>query len=538
MTNYDEDEVLLGDLSNEPTKPTTIILSTGSNRIKGNTTNTKLDPDFFTFEVPEGFIVAEILLTDYKWGDGLQNKPFYGKSYFALTQGSSFTSIMNDSGFEVSKLIDNRTTDSELGLDLLEPGVGQPALLTSPSGAGQLDSGVYSVWYQETMADTTYEFDIQLVATNVIPTLTITPIQGTEADGTQFTITVATDFPVIGTQSVDLALSGDAVPADFAVAIPNQITILDGQTSGSVSVTVNDDAVDESETETATFTISNASAGITLANPISQNVNIADDDTTPSFSGPTTFTVSETKVEVGSIVIEDADGDALTLSIIGGADQAAFNLAGNILNFNAAPDFEAPGSVDGDNEYLVQLSVTDGTNTTTQEIIVNVVELDPPTAPIFGTTGDDTLELTGTKQLVFAGAGNDLVDANASDGDNRIYGGSGDDTFILGSGDELLGQAGSDRFFAQTGGNNLLTGGAGADQFWIASAEILESANTVTDFTLGEDVIGIAGLGASFGTLTLTQQEENALIAFNGNDLAVLNGLQTTGLSADNFVFV
>jgi Ca2+-binding RTX toxin-like protein len=165
---------------------------------------------------------------------------------------------------------------------------------------------------------------------------------------------------------------------------------------------------------------------------------------------------------------------------------------------------------------------------------------DMPTAsePLFGTTGDDTLALSAANQLVFAGAGNDLVDAITGQGNNRIYGGSGKDTFMLGSGDSLLGDIGDDRFFAQTGGDNALTGGAGADQFWIASADIPESANTITDFTSGEDVIGLAGLGASFNGLTLTQQGENALISFNEKDLAVLNQIQTNSLSAANFAFV
>jgi Ca2+-binding RTX toxin-like protein len=165
------------------------------------------------------------------------------------------------------------------------------------------------------------------------------------------------------------------------------------------------------------------------------------------------------------------------------------------------------------------------------------VEPTDPSAPSFGTTGDDTLEVVNSNGLIFAGAGNDLIDAIASQGDNRIYGGSGDDTFILGGKDILTGQDGSDRFFAQTGGDNLMTGGAGADQFWIASAEIPESANTVTDFTLGEDVIGLAGLGASFEGLTLTQQGDNTLIAFNNDELSVLNGIQSSSLSASNFAF-
>jgi len=76
---------------------------------------------------------------------------------------------------------------------------------------------------------------------------------------------------------------------------------------------------------------------------------------------------------------------------------------------------------------------------------------------------------------------------------NRLYGGPGNDNFFLGSNDRLIGNEGSDRFFTLAGGNNLMTGGTGADQFWIANAGIPDTPNTITDLTLGEDVIGIAG---------------------------------------------
>jgi Ca2+-binding RTX toxin-like protein len=161
-----------------------------------------------------------------------------------------------------------------------------------------------------------------------------------------------------------------------------------------------------------------------------------------------------------------------------------------------------------------------------------------PLTSLFGDDGENTIDLEGSNQLVFADAGNDLIDTNAATGNNFIYGGDGDDTFILGSKDVLTGQDGDDRFFVQTGGDNRLTGGMGADQFWLANAEIPTSANTVTDFTVGEDVIGIAGIGTSFETLTLTQEGMNALVGFDGNDLAILKGIQVTDLNGDSFVFV
>ncbi|MEL6463113.1 MAG: hypothetical protein AAFQ91_33680, partial [Cyanobacteria bacterium J06621_15] len=60
---------------------------------------------------------------------------------------------------------------------------------------------------------------------------------------------------------------------------------------------------------------------------------------------------------------------------------------------------------------------------------------------------------------------------------NRIYAGSGDDTLILGSSDRIIAGVGDDKFFTTNGGNNIITGGAGADQFWIATAEIPEAVN-------------------------------------------------------------
>ena len=156
--------------------------------------------------------------------------------------------------------------------------------------------------------------------------------------------------------------------------------------------------------------------------------------------------------------------------------------------------------------------------------------------PVFGTLEADEIEITDNNQLVFAGDGNDLIDATASGGNNRIYGGSGNDTLILGSGDRLLGDAGDDKFFVTSGGENIITGGEGADQFWIASAAIPESTNNITDFT-SDDAIGIAGLGIGFDDLSLTQQEDNTLISTDDSELAVLTGVNSDSLSADNFAF-
>ncbi len=162
----------------------------------------------------------------------------------------------------------------------------------------------------------------------------------------------------------------------------------------------------------------------------------------------------------------------------------------------------------------------------------------PTTEPIFGSLEGDIIEVEGSSQIVFGGDSDDLIDASiGSEGGNRIYAGSGDDTLILGNGDRLIGGEGDDKFFALSGGDNIITGGAGADQFWIATAETPEAANIITDFTSGEDVLGIAGLGIGFDDLSITQQEDNSLIAANGSDLAILQGIGADSLITDNFAF-
>jgi len=189
---------------------------------------------------------------------------------------------------------------------------------------------------------------------------------------------------------------------------------------------------------------------------------------------------------------------------------------------------------DAETLKLVQLpSTIPGTNA------LVFTEYEPASGePDVGTVDADTIALNTSNQVILAGAGDDLIDATSSQGMNQVYGGTGDDTFNLGKDDILFGGEGSDRFFVQSGGGNTLVGGKGSDQFWIASAGVPESTNVVSDFTLEEDVIGLSGLGASFAQLTLTQQNQNTLISYNGNELAILNSVQSSSLSADNFAFI
>ncbi|MFM6121657.1 MAG: alkaline phosphatase, partial [Sphaerospermopsis kisseleviana] len=90
--------------------------------------------------------------------------------------------------------------------------------------------------------------------------------------------------------------------------------------------------------------------------------------------------------------------------------------------------------------------------------------------------------------------------------------------------------------YVQEGGGNLISGGAGVDQFWIVNGDLPAAANTILDFSMGTDVLGIAGQGAGFGfdDLTLTGNS----IAIGATTVAILNGVNTATLTAANFAFV
>jgi Ca2+-binding RTX toxin-like protein len=173
---------------------------------------------------------------------------------------------------------------------------------------------------------------------------------------------------------------------------------------------------------------------------------------------------------------------------------------------------------------------------------------EPLPTDVFGTPGNDIfdtvtpyLRFEGNNQNLFTGGGNDTVDVTFALGGNRIDLGSGDDLLFAGTNNRILAGSGNDRLFLGSGGgNNLVTGGAGADQFWLVTdqGDLPEKLNTITDFNLSQrDVLGFGGTDLQFADLDLVQMGRDTVIRALGQDVAKLLNTQASSLTSNAFVF-
>lgn len=95
----------------------------------------------------------------------------------------------------------------------------------------------------------------------------------------------------------------------------------------------------------------------------------------PAFTSPATASVAENTAAAYTATASDPDGNPLTFSIAGGADAGRFTItSAGALAFSPAPSFELPTDADGNNVYQVQLRVSDGSLTATQDVAITVTD--------------------------------------------------------------------------------------------------------------------------------------------------------------------
>jgi len=246
--------------------------------------------------------------------------------------------------------------------------------------------------------------------------------------------------------------------------------------------------------------------------------------TTPTNQPPVANTDSATTAQNTAVTLEastllandtDANGDSLSLTEVSNPVNGSVTFSNSNVIFTPSTNFTGNASFN--------YSISDGQGGTSSANVIVAVGGNQ-----IGGRGNDTL--TGT-------AGDDSL--NGLRGNDSLIGNAGNDTLIGGNGtDFLLGSAGKDLLNGDNGsdtlrgglGSDILTGGNGEDIFVFASGEGID---TITDFKLAKDKIGLAG-GLTLGNLSFSGNE-----IFMGSEvLAVLTGVNTNTLTASNFVTV
>jgi Ca2+-binding RTX toxin-like protein len=181
---------------------------------------------------------------------------------------------------------------------------------------------------------------------------------------------------------------------------------------------------------------------IELANSTGLTPNASDflgvaANTAPVINTAAAFSIPENTTTVATLAATDAEGQALTWSLVAGGDAARFtiNAATGALAFAAAPDFETPLDLGANNVYNLTVQVSDGSLAATQAIAVSVTNvLNEPGAndTYTGTAGNDTFDISGGGDDTVSGlAGSDTIFAGAAfDANDRIDGGSASDDTV------------------------------------------------------------------------------------------------------------
>ena len=139
-----------------------------------------------------------------------------------------------------------------------------------------------------------------------------------------------------------------------------------------------------------------------------------------------------------------------------------------------------------------------------------------------GDRGNDELRCEEGDDIGFGNTDADLLDGGT--GNDILYGGRDSDTLLGGDGDDIL---------SGDLGDDLLTGGAGGDRF---DFRIGDGTDIVTDFTDGEDIIGLRG-GLTFTDLTISAVGNDTQILAEGLSIT-LQGVDVGAIDSADFALV
>ena len=190
--------------------------------------------------------------------------------------------------------------------------------------------------------------------------ITINPVNDTPSIDIASTIQVAENQTAVTTVSVTdidgdeltLTLSGTDAES-FNLSEDNVLTFKDAadyETKISYNITLT--LTDGIETVTKDITI-----------------NIIDINEAPVISSLDTFNADENQTAIDSVSASDPEGSSITYELSGADANSVSISSSGVLAFNSAPNFESK------NIYSFVVNVGDGVNTTTQDITININDI-------------------------------------------------------------------------------------------------------------------------------------------------------------------
>ena len=108
--------------------------------------------------------------------------------------------------------------------------------------------------------------------------------------------------------------------------------------------------------------------------PLDVTVTVTDENETPVVAGNSPIDYPENGTgPVATYTATDPENSQITWALSGN-DAEVFIINQGVLTFKTAPDFEAPANTNTDNVYLVEVRASNGPNTGTLDVTVNVTD--------------------------------------------------------------------------------------------------------------------------------------------------------------------
>ena len=230
-------------------------------------------------------------------------------------------------------------------------------------------------------------------------TISVEPPEPAE-EGEVIVVTFRLDKPV----GFDLIVAISILPgtAEYGLDFQSnvfEVTFNEGDTEATIRIsTVEEGLEEEDETLTLRLLPNGLPLGVNLPGEPNVTLTILNDDESPVVETPSSLKTPDHSTEIITLRATDGDGDDLTWSITGGADQGLFNLTGEgALSFRSQQSYDSPGDSNRDRFYHVDVRVTDGANPVDLSLTIELV----------GAVSVDDVTRTTAEVTVYALPGNE-----------------------------------------------------------------------------------------------------------------------------------